>query len=80
MILKNLKVFLQNVQKNKILTDTVLEINKNFDIILIQKPPQLIICSIPSSTSKESKVIVEAPNYSNWVTFSRLPSNDNDFL
>ena len=38
MIVKNLRIFSQNIQKNKLLTDTLLEINKDFDIILIQEP------------------------------------------
>jgi len=35
----NLCIFSQNVRKNKILTDTILETQKNIsDIIFIQKP------------------------------------------
>ena len=37
MILQNLKIFHQNVCKNCLLTDIILENNKNFDIIFIQK-------------------------------------------
>ena len=36
MILKDLKIYLQNVQKNNFLINTVLEVNQNFDIIFIQ--------------------------------------------
>jgi len=35
MILKSLNPFLQNVWKNRLLTDTILENNKNFDILFI---------------------------------------------
>jgi len=63
MILKNLQVFLQNVQKNKLLTNIVLKINKDFDIILIQKPSWLTIQSIPSLTSEEGETVVRAPNH-----------------
>ena len=38
MIIKNLKIFLQNVGKNKILTNIILENNKNLNIIFIQEP------------------------------------------
>jgi len=38
MILKSLKIFSQNVHKNRLLTDTLLENNKDFDIIFIQEP------------------------------------------
>jgi len=34
-IINKLRVFLQNVRKNRILTDLLLETNKNFDIIFI---------------------------------------------
>ena len=38
MIVKNLKVFSQNVWKNRLLTDTILETNKNFDIFHSETP------------------------------------------
>ena len=39
MILKSLNFFLQNVYKNRLLTDTILENNKNFNILFIQESP-----------------------------------------
>jgi len=39
MIIKFLEIFSQNVQKNKLLTNSILENNKNYDIILIQELP-----------------------------------------
>jgi len=39
MIVKTLKVFSQNVCKNKFLIDTLLDNNKEFDILFIQKLP-----------------------------------------
>ena len=56
-----------------------MEINRDFNIIFIQEPPWLTICSIPSSLSNEGETIVGASNHPNWVTFSRNPSNDNDY-
>ena len=38
MIVENLKVFLQNVHKNSLLVNTLLETLTNFNIILIQEP------------------------------------------
>ena len=38
MILKDLKIFSQNVHKNYLLTNLILENNKNFDIVFIQEP------------------------------------------
>ena len=39
----------------------------------------MTIHSIPSLLSNEGKIIVEAPNYPNWITFSRNLSNDNNY-
>ena len=38
MIFKSLKKFSQNIYKNNFLTNTILENNKNFNILFIQKP------------------------------------------
>ena len=65
MILEKLKVFLQNVGKNKLLTNILLEINKDFNIILIQKPPWLTIQAISSSSNKEGKIIIGTSNHPN---------------
>ena len=39
MIIRNLKIFLQNVWKNRLLTDIILENKKELDIIFIQELP-----------------------------------------
>jgi len=65
MIIKNIKLFSQNVQKNKLLTNTILETNKDFDIIFIQELPWLFIRFIPSSLSKEGDSLVSVPVHSN---------------
>ena len=51
MILKNLKIFSQNVRKNSLVVNTILETHSHFDIILIQEPPWSEIRKIPSSSS-----------------------------
>ena len=38
MIIKNLKVFSQNIYKNYLFTNTILDNQKKFDILSIQKP------------------------------------------
>jgi len=38
-IIKSVKLFLQNVCKNRVLTNTILETNRNFNIIFIQELP-----------------------------------------
>ena len=63
MILKNLSLYLQNIHKNKVFINTILEAKKDFDIIFIQKPPWNIICSIPSSTSKKRDKVIDTSNY-----------------
>jgi len=37
MIIENIKLFLQNIHKNRILTDTILETKKYLNIIFIQE-------------------------------------------
>jgi len=78
--IKNIKLFLQNVQKNKILTNTILETNKNFNIIFIQELLWSIICSISSSSSKKEEKIVGAPNHLNWIIFFRNLLNNNNYF
>jgi len=44
MIKETLKIFSQNIRKNKALTNIILENNKNtMDVIFIQEPPKLLI-------------------------------------
>jgi len=63
MILKSLKFFSQNVHKNRLLTDIILENDKNFNIIFIQEPHWSIIHSILGSMSEEGEMIVRAPHH-----------------
>ena len=39
MIYDNLRIFSQNVQKNSLIVNTILETQSQFDIIFIQEPP-----------------------------------------
>ena len=64
MIIKDIKLFSQNVWKNKFLTNNILESNKEFNIIFIQELPWSIIQSIPSSLSKKEDSLVDTPNHS----------------
>ena len=38
MIFKDIKIFSQNVHKNSLLINTILEVNSSFNIIFIQEP------------------------------------------
>jgi len=80
MIIRNLNVFFQNVWKNNLLTNTILEAQINFDIIFIQELSWSIIRSIPSSSNKEEKELVGILNHPNWITFSRNLTNPPDLL
>ena len=76
MIIK--EILLQNICKNNLLTNTILEVQKEFDIIFTQEPPWSFIQSIPSSLNEEGEKLVGVPNHPNWITFSRNTSSDHD--
>ena len=78
MILKDLKIFLQNIWKNNFITNTILKVNCNFDIILIQELSWTTIRSILSSESYEGVPLVGVVNHPNWLTFVRESVLVND--
>jgi len=70
MIKHNLKIFSQNVRKNKTLTNIILETQKNVsDIILIQEPPWSLLRHISSYTNPEGDPYYGTPNHPNWSLF-----------
>jgi len=79
MIVENLKIFSQNVRKNSLLVNTLLETLTHFDIILIQEPPWSEIRKIPSSLNCEGDPLMGSGHHPNWMTFARISSNDKDF-
>ena len=79
MICDNLKIFSQNVRKNSLIVNTILEAQLSFDIIFLQEPLWSIIHSIPSSTSHKGEKLVGAPHHPNWLTLARSPTNKSDF-
>jgi len=80
MILKELKIFSQNVQKNNFIINTILEVNRDFDIIFIQEPSWMTIRNIPSTSNVEGIPLLGVPNHLNWLTFARDPCSTNDSL
>ena len=74
-----LKFFSQNIRKNKLIVDTILETQFSYDIIFIQEPPWSIIYSISSSNNCEEEPLVGIPHHPNWITFTRPPSNQLDY-
>ena len=65
MNIKNIRIFSQNVCKKKLLTNTILEVQKDFNIIFIQELPWSIICAISSLSSKEEEHLVRVLNHPN---------------
>jgi len=78
MILKDLKAFLQNVQKNNVLINTTLKVNYNFDIIFIQEFSWTTLRTIPSSENSEDIPLLGIPSHPNWFIFAREPYSSND--
>ena len=79
MIIRNLKVFSQNVCKNSIITNTILKTHSHFNILLIQEPPWSEIRKIPSSSNCDGEPLMGTSHHPNWIMFARHPSNSNDF-
>jgi len=80
MIKETLKIFSQNVRKNKILTDTILENNKDTtDIISIQEPSRYLIHHIPSYTNSLGDPLYGFFNHPNWTLFIRQDPNQDNY-
>ena len=79
MIIKDLRIFLQNIQKNNLIMNTILKLKADFDIIFIQKPSWSTICSISSSRNCEEELLVGVINHPNWLTFSRSLETKSDY-
>jgi len=79
MIVKNLKIFSQNVHKYSLLVNTLLKTLVHFDIILIQESLWSEIQKIPSTSNREGDPLIGSSHHPNWISFARIPSNDKDF-
>ena len=71
MILKDIKIFSQNIWKSSLMVNTILKVKTDFNIIFIQKPSWSTVYSIPSSINSEGKLLVGVVNHLNWLTFIR---------
>ena len=78
MIVQNLKVFSQNIWKNSLIINTILETQSQFDIIFIQEPPWSEICKIPSSLDCKGEALMRTTHHPNWLLFARIPSERSD--
>ena len=79
MIIRKLKIFSQNVRKNSFITSSILESYTQFDVILIQEPPWSEIQKILSAYNCEGKPLIGSCHHPNWIAFSRIPQDNNDF-
>ena len=78
MIVKNIKILSQNVCKNLLIVNTLLETQTQFDIILIQEPPWFEICKVPSSSNSKGDSLMGIYHHPNWITFARFPLDRSD--
>ena len=78
-MLKDLKIFSQNVRKNNIIINTILGVNHDFDIIFIQESLWTTIRSIPSSKNCEGIPLIGVTNHPNWLTFTRGSDMENNY-
>ena len=79
MIICNLKIFSQNVCKNSLVTNTILETLSHFDVILIQEPSWSEIHKIPSSSNCNGDPLMGTCHHPNWIAFARYSLSNNDF-
>jgi len=75
MILQNLRIFSQNVCKNYLVINTILETQMHFNIILIQEPLWSIICKAPSISNSEGEDLIGTVHHPNWLLFTSIPVN-----
>jgi len=78
MKLKSLKILSQNVWKNSFIVQTLLETQKDFDIILIQEPPWSEIQKIPSSSNSKGEPLIGTSHHPYWIMFGRYPIDSNN--
>jgi len=72
MIVKNLKIFSQNVWKNSLIVNTILETQSQFNIVFIQEPSWSEIHKIPSSLDCEGETLMGTTHHPNWLSFARI--------
>ena len=77
-IIKKTQSFFVKHLKNNLIINIILETYKDFNIFFIQEPSQLFIHSISSLSDKNGNKLIRAPNYPDWLIFSRLFSANED--
>ena len=80
MIVNKLNIFSQNICKNALIINSILETHNHFNIILIQELPWSIIQLILSSTSSKGEVLVGSLYHPNCLFFTRPSTSQSDYL
>ena len=78
MILKSLKILLQNARKNALIIHSLLKTQNCHDIILIQEHPWSEIQKILSLSNSEGDPFIGTIYHPNWIMFGRVPMDSND--
>ena len=78
-IFKDIKISSQNVQKNNLIVNTILETHFAFNIVFIQVLSWLTIYSILSLKNRNGEELVGVPNHPNWLMFTNTSSSINDY-
>ena len=79
MIFSNLKIFLQNIRKNNLIVNTILELKADFDIVFIQELSWSTICFLPCSNDCKGEPLVGVINHPNWLTFSKPSTSESNY-
>jgi len=80
MIKDNLRIFSQNVRKNKVLTDIILETQQNSaNIIFIQEPPRSLIQHIPSHSNPMGDLLFGTPSHPEWTLFIQQETTQESY-
>lgn len=70
--IEGVRVFNQNVQKNSLHVDVLLNTMCNkYDIVFIQEPPVREIRRAPSTSNKEGEAVIGAPTHPEWLYMAR---------
>ena len=65
MIFSNLKIFSQNIRKNNLIINTILELKVDFNIVFIQELLWSTIHFLPSPDNCEEEPLVSVANHPN---------------
>ena len=79
MISKTLNIFLQNVRKNRLLTDIILENNKKFDVLFIQELIWSIIQQVLSFLNEEGENTIGTSYHPSWIIFTQSTLDNNKY-